>query len=65
MEMGCDGVLLASAVTRAAHPEQMVTAMRQAVEAGRLARDAGRIPRRLYATASTEDEGRPDLLGPT
>lgn len=65
MEMGCDGVLLASAVTRAADPERMATAMRRAVEAGRLARTAGRIPRRLYATASTEDEGRPDLLGPT
>ena len=64
MELGCDGVLLASAVTRSARPEQMAVAMRHAVEAGRLARGAGRIARRLYATASTEDEGRADLVGP-
>ena len=64
MEAGCDGVLLASAVTRAARPEQMATAMRHAVVAGRLAHGAGRIPRRLYATASTEDDGRADLSGP-
>ena len=51
MELGCDGVLLASAVTRAADPERMATAMRHAVIAGRLARSAGRIPRRLFATA--------------
>lgn len=59
MELGCDGVLLASAVTRAQEPATMATAMRKAVEAGRLARLAGRIPRRLYAEASTPDEGRP------
>ena len=64
MELGCDGVLLASAVTRARDPEAMATAMRHAVQAGRLARFAGRIPRRLYAEASTTDDGRPDLLGP-
>jgi thiazole synthase len=46
MELGCDGVLLASAVTRARDPEAMGTAMRGAVEAGWLARHAGRIPRR-------------------
>ena len=62
MELGCDGVLLASAVTRAHDPEAMATAMKHAVQAGRLARGAGRIPRRLYAEASTTDEGRPDLL---
>jgi thiazole synthase len=61
MELGCDGVLLASAVTRARDPEQMADAMRRAVEAGRLAHLAGRIPRRLYAEASTEWEGRPEL----
>ena len=44
MELGCDGVLLASAVTRARDPEQMAEAMRRAVEAGRLAYLAGRIP---------------------
>ena len=61
MELGCDGVLLASAVTRAREPATMATAMRKAVEAGRLARLAGRIPRRLYAQASTPDEGFPEL----
>jgi thiazole synthase len=58
MELGCDAVLLASAVTRAADPEAMASAMRHAVLAGRLARRAGRIPRRPYALASTPDEGR-------
>lgn len=62
MELGCDGVLLASAVTRAADPEAMATAMRHAVLAGRLAASAGRIARRYdHAVASTPDEGRPDL----
>ena len=60
MELGCDAVLLASAVTRARDPEQMAEAMRRAVEAGRLAHLAGRIPRRLYAEASTPWEGRPE-----
>ncbi len=63
MELGCDGVLLASAVTRAREPALMAEAMRQAVQAGRLAYRAGRIPRRLYATASTTFEGLPDLDG--
>ncbi|MEO3813287.1 thiazole synthase [Sphaerisporangium sp. B11E5] len=53
MELGCDAVLLASAVTRAQRPGQMARAMRHAVEAGRLARLAGRIPRRRYAEASS------------
>jgi thiazole synthase len=61
MELGCDAVLLASAVTRARHPEQMALAMRQAVEGGRLARGAGRIPRRWHAEASTSLAGLPDL----
>jgi thiazole synthase len=61
MELGCDGVLLASAVTRAESPGVMAEAMRKAVEAGRLARRAGRIPRRLYAEPSTTFEGLPDL----
>ncbi|MDQ4130309.1 MAG: thiazole synthase [Actinomycetota bacterium] len=60
MELGCDAVLLASAVTRAQHPELMATAMRKAIEAGRLAYRAGRIPRRLYAEASTTSAGMPD-----
>jgi thiazole synthase len=57
MELGCDGVLLASAVTRARDPGLMAEAMRKAVEAGRLARLAGRIPRRLYAEASSPVDG--------
>ncbi|WP_189112593.1 thiazole synthase [Pilimelia terevasa] len=61
MELGCDGVLLASAVTRAQDPAAMAAAMRHAVAAGRLAYGAGRIPRRFHALASTPDEGRPDL----
>ena len=61
MELGCDGVLLASAVSRAADPARMAAAMRKAVEAGYEARCAGRIPRRLYAEASTTDEGLPAL----
>ena len=59
MELGCDGVLLASAVTRAEQPARMAEAMRLAVEAGRLARSAGRIPRRLHATASSPSGGMP------
>jgi thiazole synthase len=61
MELGCDAVLLASAVTRAQKPATMGEAMRLAVEAGRLAHRAGRIPRRLYAEPSTTFEGKPDL----
>jgi thiazole synthase len=61
MELGCAGVLLASSVTRAQDPAGMAEAMRKAVEAGRLAHRSGRIPRRLYAEASTTFEGRPDF----
>jgi thiazole synthase len=61
MELGCDAVLLASAVTRARHPVLMAQAMRSAVEAGRLAREAGRIPRRWHAEASTPMQGMPSL----
>jgi thiazole synthase len=61
MELGCDAVMAASAIARAQDPVRMASAMRHAVEAGRLARTAGRIPRRLYATASTPDEGMPDF----
>jgi thiazole synthase len=57
MELGCDGVMSASAVSRAEDPVAMARAMRLAVEAGRLAARAGRIPRRTYATPSTPDEG--------
>jgi thiazole synthase len=61
MELGCDGVLLASAVTRAHDPAAMAEAMLKAVEAGRLARKAGRIPRRLFAEPSTTFEDLADL----
>jgi thiazole synthase len=61
MELGCEGVLLASAVSRAQEPVAMARAMRAGVEAGWLARHAGRIPRRLYAEASTPSEGVPEL----
>jgi thiazole synthase len=61
MELGCAGILLASAISRAEDPERMAGAMRLAVEAGRLAREAGRIPRRLYAEASTPLEGIAEL----
>jgi thiazole synthase len=63
MELGCDAVLLASAVTRAQQPALMAEAMRKGVEGGRLAYRAGRIPRRLYAVASTQFEGMPQLDG--
>ncbi len=61
MEAGCDGVLLASAISRAKDPPAMARAMRLAVEAGRLAREAGRIPRRHYAEASSPVEGVAEL----
>ncbi len=61
MELGCDAVMAASAIARAQDPVAMARAMRHAVEAGRLARGAGRIPRRLYATASTSNAGLPEL----
>jgi thiazole synthase len=61
MELGCDAVMVASAISRAQDPVRMADAMRAAVQAGRLARTAGRIPRRLYARPSTPDEGLPDL----
>ena len=53
MELGCDAVLLASAVTRADDPELMAQAMKHAVIAGRAARCAGRIPKRRWALASS------------
>jgi len=61
MELGCDGVLLASSVSRAEDPAGMAAAMRSAVEAGWAARRAGRIPRQLHAEASTPLEGTPEL----
>ncbi len=57
MELGCDGVLMNTAIAGAGNPILMAEAMRQAVEAGRKAFLAGRIPARLYATASSPLEG--------
>jgi thiazole synthase len=57
MELGCDAVLLASAVTRAQDPVAMAEAMALAVRAGRLARISGRIPKRFHAQASSPTEG--------
>ncbi|MDO5670726.1 MAG: thiazole synthase [Corynebacterium sp.] len=57
MELGCSGVLLASAVNRSQDPVAMATALKMAVEAGRLASGAGRIPRREHAVASSSFEG--------
>lgn len=57
MELGCDAVLLNTAIAGATDPVKMARAMRLAVEAGRLAFEAGRIPRKLYATASSPLEG--------
>ncbi|MEQ8165427.1 MAG: thiazole synthase, partial [Alphaproteobacteria bacterium] len=56
-ELGCDGVLLNSAVALARDPVRMAAAMKAGVEAGRLAYEAGRMPRRRYASASTSDAG--------
>ncbi|MER3521251.1 MAG: thiazole synthase [Acidimicrobiia bacterium] len=61
MELGCDAVLSASAITKAQDPVSMAMAIKRAVEAGRLARRAGRIPRRYYAEPSTTFEGIPEF----
>ncbi|HYE64867.1 MAG TPA: thiazole synthase [Pyrinomonadaceae bacterium] len=53
MELGADAVLMNTAIAEAQNPEQMATAMRLAIEAGRLAYLAGRMPKRLYASASS------------
>jgi thiazole synthase len=58
MELGCDGVLLNTAIASARDPVRMAWAMRYACDAGRLAYLAGRIPKKLYATASSPMEGR-------
>jgi thiazole synthase len=57
MELGADGVLLNTGIAGASDPVSMARAMRHAIEAGALARSAGRIPRKLYATASSPLEG--------
>jgi thiazole synthase len=57
MELGCDGVLLNTGIAGARDPLRMAHAMRLAIVAGRLAAGAGRIPKKLYATASSPTEG--------
>ena len=61
LELGCSAVLLANAVSRAADPVAMAHAMKLAVEAGHLARGAGRIEQRTYARASSPTTGLADL----
>jgi thiazole synthase len=57
MEMGVDGILLNTAVAAAKDPVKMAAAMKAGVHAGRLAFEAGRMPRRLYAAASSPLDG--------
>ena len=57
MELGCDGVLMNTAIAAAKNPVLMASAMKKAIEAGREAYLAGRIPRKLYASASSPIEG--------
>ena len=57
MELGADAILMNTAIAESQHPEQMATAMKLAVEAGRLAYLAGRMPKRLYASASSPIQG--------
>lgn len=59
MEIGADAILCATAISRAERPAVMARSIRLAIEAGRLSRQAGRIPKRLYAEASTPEEGTP------
>jgi thiazole synthase len=61
MELGCDAVMAASSIFGAEDPTAMATALRLGVEAGHAAHRAGRIPRRTHATASTPEEGLPEL----
>ena len=61
MELGMDAVLMNSAISQAKHPVQMAEAMRKGIEAGRLAYEAGRMTRRLYAKASSPEEGLIDV----
>src|ERR671924_443085 len=60
MELGCDGVLMNTAIAGAQDAVSMARAMKLAVEAGRLAYKSGRIGKKLYATASSPLEGLPD-----
>ena len=57
MELGCEAVLMNSAIAHAREPVLMAEAMKHAIVAGRLAYLAGRMPRKLYATASSPLDG--------
>jgi thiazole synthase len=57
MELGCDAVLMNTGIAGASDPVAMAEAMKKAVEAGRLAFKAGRMVKRLYASASSPSEG--------
>ncbi|NGP88608.1 thiazole synthase [Fodinibius halophilus] len=57
MELGMDAVLMNSAISQAKHPVMMAEAMKKSVEAGRLALESGRMPKRLYAKASSPEDG--------
>ncbi|MFM7246618.1 MAG: thiazole synthase, partial [Actinomycetota bacterium] len=61
MELGCDAILAATAISRSDDPVRMAEAFAHAVHAGRLAAGAGRVPRRRHAQASTASAGLPDL----
>lgn len=61
LELGCDAVLAATAISRSGDPIRMAAAFRHAVAAGWLAAGSGRVPRRRHANASTPTEGLPDL----
>ena len=61
MELGCDGILLNTAVAKARDPILMASAMRKAIEAGREAFMSGRIPKKLYATASSPTDNLIDF----
>ncbi len=61
IELGCDAVLCASAISRSHDPVAMAQSIKLAVQAGALARGAGRIPRRRYAEASTPEHGLPEF----
>ncbi len=61
MELGVDGILMNTAIAGAKYPLKMAEAMKMAVESGRLAYEAGRIPKKLYATASSPIDGLIDI----
>ena len=60
MELGADGILINTAIAGARDAVKMARAMKEAVSAGRLAYEAGRIPRKAYATASSPESGLVD-----